>query len=171
MTQCQLLRGSLLADRAFFNFGGEWGISSSVFLLPGSPRLQSICSLEDSIHHHKDIFFLVWLLFLTFIYLWLGLRCWAWAFSSSGVWASQRSGLSLRRAQAHKSFSSCGTGLAAPQHVGSSQTRDRTCVPCISRHILNCWTTREIQGQHFKLQWEAKSMSTDPGLEAIWGLG
>ena len=62
------------------------------------------------------------------------------------------------------------TGLAAPQHVGSSQTRDRTCVPCSSRQILNCRTTREIQGQHFKLQREAKSMPPDPGLEAIWGL-
>ena len=62
------------------------------------------------------------------------------------------------------------TGLAAPQHVGSSQTRDRTCVPCSSRQILNCRTTREIQGQHFKLQREAESMPPDPGLEAIWGL-
>ena len=61
-------------------------------------------------------------------------------------------------------------GLAAPQHVGSSQTRDRTCVPCSSRQILNCRTTREIQGQHFKLQRETKSMPPDPGLEAIWGL-
>ena len=148
---------------------GEYPPLSSSFLGPRGSN-PSALSMTPSIIT-RTFFFLVWLLFLTFIYLWLGLRCWAWALSSSGVWASQRSGLSLRRAQAHKSFSSCGTGLAAPQHVGSSQTRDRTCVPCISRHILNCWTTREIQGQHFKLQWEAKSMSTDPGLEAIWGLG
>ena len=45
----------------------------------------------------------------------------------------------------HAGFSSCGmraqelwlTGLVAPWHVGSSQTRDRTCVPCIGRQILN----------------------------------
>ena len=31
------------------------------------------------------------------------------------------------------------TGPVAPRHVGSSQTRARTCVPCISRQILNHW--------------------------------
>ena len=34
--------------------------------------------------------------------------------------------------------------LAAPWHVGSSWTRDRTCVPCIGRQILNHWTIREV---------------------------
>ena len=33
-------------------------------------------------------------------------------------------------------------GLAAPAHVGSSWTRDRTRVTCISRQIFNHWTTR-----------------------------
>ena len=33
--------------------------------------------------------------------------------------------------------------LVAPQHVGSSQTRDRTHVSCIGRHILYHWATRE----------------------------
>ena len=35
------------------------------------------------------------------------------------------------------------TGLVAPQHVGYSQTRARTRVPCISRQTLNHCTTRE----------------------------
>ena len=35
------------------------------------------------------------------------------------------------------------TGLVAPRHVGSSQTRARTRVPCIDRQILNHCTTRE----------------------------
>ena len=35
------------------------------------------------------------------------------------------------------------TGLVAPRHVGSSQTRARTRVPCISRQILNHCPTRE----------------------------
>ena len=35
------------------------------------------------------------------------------------------------------------TGLVAPRHVGSSQTRDRAHVPCIGRQILNQCTTRE----------------------------
>ena len=34
-------------------------------------------------------------------------------------------------------------GLVAPQHVGSSQTRARTRVPCIGRQILNHCATRE----------------------------
>ena len=37
------------------------------------------------------------------------------------------------------------TGLAAPQHGGSSRTRDRTRVPCIGRQILNHCATREVQ--------------------------
>ena len=34
-------------------------------------------------------------------------------------------------------------GLVAPRHVGSSQTRARTRVPCVSRQILNYCATRE----------------------------
>ena len=34
-------------------------------------------------------------------------------------------------------------GLVAPRHVGSSQTRARTHVPCIGRQILNHCATRE----------------------------
>ena len=41
------------------------------------------------------------------------------------------------------------TGPAALRHVGPSQTRARTCVPCISRQILNHCATREAQ-THFK---------------------
>ena len=35
--------------------------------------------------------------------------------------------------------------LVAPRHVGSSQTRARTRVPCIGRQTLNHCTTREAQ--------------------------
>ena len=35
-------------------------------------------------------------------------------------------------------------GLVAPRHVGSSQTRDRTYVPCTGRWILNHCATREV---------------------------
>ena len=51
-------------------------------------------------------------------------------FSSWGSWALQ-CGLSRHM------------GLVAPWRVGSSQTRDRTHVPCIGRQILNHGTTRE----------------------------
>ena len=37
------------------------------------------------------------------------------------------------------------TSLVALRHVGSSQTRDGTLVPCIGRWILTHWTTREAQ--------------------------
>ena len=42
------------------------------------------------------------------------------------------------------------TSPVAPRHVGSSQTRARTRVPCIGRQILNHCTTREAQLCYFK---------------------
>ena len=38
-------------------------------------------------------------------------------------------------------LSCCGV---APQHVGNSQIRDRSHVPCIVRWIFNHWTTEEV---------------------------
>ena len=35
-------------------------------------------------------------------------------------------------------------GSTPGEHMGSSQTSDRTCVSYINRHILNQWTTREV---------------------------
>ena len=35
-------------------------------------------------------------------------------------------------------------GLVALQRVEPSQTRDRTCVPCVGRQILNCWMTSKF---------------------------
>ena len=62
------------------------------------------------------------------------------------------------RASHHRGLSCCGaqapdaqaqqlwlTGLVAPRHVGSSQTRAQTCVHCISRQILNHCATREAR--------------------------
>ena len=71
------------------------------------------------------------------------------AFSSCGVWALEHAGSVVL---AHE-LSSCGTqtSLAAVRRLSrraacglwhlSSLTRDRTCVPCIGRQILNHWTT------------------------------
>ena len=42
------------------------------------------------------------------------------------------------------------TGPAAPRHVGSSQTRARTRVPCISRQTLNHCASREAPAQCFE---------------------
>ena len=41
------------------------------------------------------------------------------------------------------------TGPAAPRHVGSSQTRARTRVPCIGRRTLNHCATREALCKYF----------------------
>ena len=40
-------------------------------------------------------------------------------------------------------------GPVAPRHVGSSQTRARTRVPCIGRQILNHCATREALNMTF----------------------
>ena len=84
-------------------------VSSSV-LGPRGSNPSALSMAPSIITRTKCFFFLVWLLFLTCVYFWLGLCCRAWAFSSSRVWASQCSGLSLHRAQAlgHKGFRSHG---------------------------------------------------------------
>ena len=43
--------------------------------------------------------------------------------------------------------------LSCLWHVESSQTRDRICVHCIGRRILNHWTSREIQKQPSRVPW------------------
>ena len=60
-------------------------------------------------------------------------------FSSGGMRAQQLQ-LAGSRTQAQQLWH---TGLAAPRHVGSSQTRARTRVPCIGRQIRNHCATRE----------------------------
>ena len=77
----------------------------------------------------------------------MGLCCCTWAFFSCDGWEL----LSRCGAQASRfgGFSCCGAraqgsglqwlwqrGLVAPWHVGSSWTRDQTCVSCIGRQIL-----------------------------------
>ena len=94
--------------------------------------------------------------FNKFIYLFLavlGLRFCARAFSSCGeqaplfiavrgplTIAASRCGAQAPDAQAQYLWL---TGLVAPRHVGSSQSRARTHVSCIGRQILNHCTTRE----------------------------
>ena len=82
--------------------------------------------------------------FYLFIMAMLGLCCCAWAYSSCGVWA-YCSGFSLQSTGSRYSGSvvvdNC---LVVPRHVGSSQTREQTRVPCIGRQILIHWATREV---------------------------
>ena len=90
-----------------------------------------------------------------FIYFWL---CWVFVsvrglslVVASGRHSSSRcAGLSLSRPLLLRSTGSrragsviVAHGPVAPRHVGSSQTRARTCVPCIGRWVLNHCATRE----------------------------
>ena len=85
--------------------------------------------------HWLNIIFQYMAIFYLFILDALGLCCY--------VWASHCGGFSGCRAQVQVLWCIC---LIALQHVGSSQTRGWTYVPCIARWILNHWTTREVQG-------------------------
>ena len=86
----------------------------------------------------------------------LGLSFCVRAFSSCGKWGPlfiavhgpltiAASPAAEHMLQTHR-FSSCGSWApVAPRHVGSSQTRARTHVPCIGRQTLNHRATREAQ--------------------------
>ena len=103
--------------------------------------------------------------FLNFMYLfWL---CWVLTAAGSPSLVASGGGCSLLQCMAshwggfscygaqaleHTGFDCCGVwaqqlhleALVALQHVESSQTRNRTCVPCIGRLILNHWITRDV---------------------------
>ena len=98
--------------------------------------------------------------FSTFIFIYLFIfGCVGSSFLCEGFLQLWQAGVTLHRgarACHYRGLSCCGaqapdaqaqqlwlTGLAAPQHVGSSQTRARTRVPCIGRQILNHCATRE----------------------------
>ena len=117
-----------------------------------------------------DHFFLLLSIYLSiylFIYPFmavLGPHLCARALPSCGKW-----GATLHRgarAPHHCGLSRCGaqapdaqaqqlwfTGLVAPRHAGSSQTRARTRVPCTGRHILNHCATREALDVCFYFSW------------------
>ena len=106
------------------------------------------CSLSVGVYLYLFIYLFIYLFMAV-----LGLRFCARAFSSCGKWGplfiavhgsltitASRCGAQAPDAQAQQLWL---TGLVAPRHVGSSQTRARTCVPCIGRQILNHCATRE----------------------------
>ena len=82
----------------------------------------------------------------------LGLRCCTWAFSSCSeqgllfVWCM---GFSLQWLLLLQTTGSRHMCLAALWHVGSSRTRDRTCVPCISMWIEKEKSLREVPSLSF----------------------
>ena len=98
-------------------------------------------------------FFLIYLFYL-FIF-----DCVGSSFLREGSLQLRQAGATLHRsarASRHRGLSCCGaqapdaqaqqlwlTGVVAPRHVGSSQTRAQTRAPCIGRQILNHCATRE----------------------------
>ena len=120
--------------------------------------IQILCSLFNSfVCFLNVVYFFTFFKKILFIYLFmavLGLRFCARAFSSCGkrgplfiavrgpltIAASTCCGAQAPDAQAQQLWL---TGLVALRHVGSSQTRTWTCVPCIGRQILNHCATRE----------------------------
>ena len=100
---------------------------------------------------HQSVY--IYFLFILFMAV-LGLRFSARAFSSCGKWGplfiALRGPLTIaaslvaeHRLQTRRLSKLWLTGPVAPRHVGSSQTRARTRVPCIGRQILNHCATRE----------------------------
>ena len=104
-----------------------------------------------------------------FIYFWL---CWVFVSvrglslvaASGGQSSSRCTGLSPSRPLLLRSTSSRRTGsavwltgLVAPGHVGSSQTRARTRVPCIGRQTLNHCATREALSPLFQTSFPFRS--------------
>ena len=103
-------------------------------------------------------FFFFLFYFILFIYLFI-YGCVGSSFLCEGFLQLWQVGAPLHcgaQASHYRGLSCCGaqapdaqgqqlwlTGLVAPRHVGSSQTRARTRVPCIGRQILNHCATRE----------------------------
>ena len=111
----------------------------------------------------------------------LGLHFCVRAFSSCGEWGPLFimvhgplivvASLVVEHKLQMRRLSSCGsqgqlrlTGPVAPRHVGSSQTRARTRVPCISRQILNHCAIREAPSLHFLFVQKIKKISQDERL-------
>ena len=104
--------------------------------------------------------------FLKFIYLFI-YGCVGSSFLCEGFLQLWQAGATLHRgarASHYHGLSCCGaqapdaqaqqlwlTGPVAPWHVGSSQTRARTRVPCIGRQILNHCANREAPDVVFKM--------------------
>ena len=79
--------------------------------------------------------------FFKFIYFWL---CWGFAAVHGLSLVVESWGFSCCRAQALGCIGSVAVAHRLSSSETSSLSRDRTCVPCLGRYILNPWTTREV---------------------------
>ena len=125
---------------------------------------------------HVLSFFLFFLKGTISIYLFIYFVCVGSSFLCEGFLQLRRAGASLHRgarASHCRGLSCCGaqapdaqaqqlwlTGLVAPRHVGSSQTRAQTRVPCVGRQILNHCATRDAQCMYFLVSKLKASMFT-----------
>ena len=129
-----------------------------------SPCIFLKANINKAFLDHSILFFLIIIILIIF-YFWLhwflvavcGLffNCGEWGYSLTVIHGLPTA-VAFPVCGAHTlgptDFSSCSTwaqqlwpmGLVAPWHVASSQSRDWTHVPCISRRILNHWTSREV---------------------------
>ena len=118
-------------------------------------QLNILCYLH--FFFFKNFFFFLKLIYL-FIYLFI-FGCVGSSFLCEGFLQPRQAGATphcTARASHHRGPSRCGaqapdaqaqqlwpTGPVAPRHVGSSQTRARTRVPCTGRQTPNNCATRE----------------------------
>ena len=61
-------------------------------------------------------------------------------------WYHRLNGLEFDQTEVMKDWEAWRTTIHKVTELAllSFLTRDRTCVPCIARHTLNHWTTREV---------------------------
>ena len=111
-------------------------------------------SIHPIIHLVRVIYLFIYLFTYLFIY-----GCVGSSFLCKGFLQLRQVGATPHRdvqASHYRGLSCCGaqapdtqaqqlwyTGLVVPRHLGSSQTRARTRVPCIGRQIPNNCATRE----------------------------
>ena len=119
---------------------------------------QCWASNQDLFFFFFNFFFIIIIYFILFIY-----GCVGSSFLCEGFLQLWQAGATLHRGARvphYRGLSCCGaqapdaraqqlwlTGPVAPWHVGSSQTRARTRVPCIGRQTLNHCATREAPNQ------------------------
>ena len=153
----------------FIDFEIFQAVSLQILILPNflSLKLQlHACQNFSPYPIMSLILYCVFFFFNSFFFFYLFIfGCVGSLFLCEGFLQLRQAGATLHhgvRASHYRSLSCCGaqapdaqaqqlwlTGLVAPRHVGSSQTRARTCVPCIGRQILNHCATREAPSTVF----------------------
>ena len=154
--------------------GCKRGQEKKIYKITLSQYVGDRASFPDAATNRCDLRVLIFFFFFIatlFIHFWL---CWVFGSREGPPWPRQVGATLHRgagtaphrgaRAPHHRGPSRCGAqapdaqaqqpwlrGPAAPRHVGSSQTRARARVSCISRQILNHCATREAHKWSFDI--------------------